>query len=299
MNLKSIQVSIGRKMRAFVPGTFENVVLNKDKILETYEKKPTIKNLIISMTTYAPRIDSFEYAILSMLNGSVLPEKIYVYVPKGFISLLANRNSLLRAEYDKDFISLIEMEIDYFCHSKYYYAFSDFGDTKDIITGDDDIIYYRDWVKHLVESAQQYPDYDVIAYKAVDVKVVNGKIAPYDEWVHCSKKHLGENKLLFAEGVGGVLYKKGTLKKEVLNKEKFLELTPKADDIWLWFCTYLNNCKIKYILPYKNQKLLYVVPHSQNVTLWVENTIGKRTDVYVENCNKYFLEKHGLNIADL
>ena len=299
MNGKSIKEFINRKARAFVPGTFENVVLNRDKILATYESKPRVKDLIISMTTYAPRIHSFEYAILSMLAGSVLPEKICVYIPKGFLQLLANSDSFLRPEYDKGFISLIEMEIDYFCHSKYYYSFLEYGDTKDILTGDDDIIYYKDWVKHIVESAQKHPDYSVFAYKAVEVKIVNGKIAPYDDWTHCSKKHLGENKLLFGEGVGGVLYKKGALKKEVLNKEAFLELTPKADDIWLWFCTHLNNCKIKYILPYNNQKLLYVVPNSLNTTLWMENTMGKRTDIYVDNCNRYFLDKYGFNIVDV
>jgi hypothetical protein len=285
-------------VRGFIPGTLENIALNRDKILATYERKPRVNDLIVSMTTYAPRIDSFEYAILSILAGSVLPERICVYIPKGFLSLLATRNSLLKSEYDKGFISLIEMEIDYFCHSKYYYSFLDYGHTKDIITGDDDVIYYKDWVKHLVESAQKYPEYDVFAYKAVDVKVVKGKIAPYDEWTHCSKNHTGENKLLFAEGVGGVLYRKGALTKEVLNKEKFLELTPKADDVWLWFCTYLNNCKIKYIVACKNKKLLYVVPDTINSALWVENTVWKRTDIYVENCHNYFLEKFDFNIIN-
>jgi hypothetical protein len=285
-------------MRELIPGTFENVAWNKDKILATYEHKPRVKDLITSMTTYAPRINSFEYAILSILAGSVLPEKIYVYVPKGFLSLLANTASFLKPEYGKGFINLVEMEIDYFCHSKYYYSFLNYGDSKDILTFDDDIIYYKDWVKHIVESAKKYPDYDIFAYKACEVAIVDGKIAPYDDWVHCSKDHLGENKLLFAEGVGGVLYKKGALKKEVLNKEVFLELTPKADDVWLWFCTYLNKCKIKYILPCNNQKLLYVVPNTLDSALWKDNTMGKRTDIYVENCNKYFLEKYNLDITN-
>ena len=298
MNWKLVKEVLIRKTREFVPGTFENVVSNRNKILATYEKKPKVKDLIVSMTTYAPRVNSFEYAILSMLAGSVLPEKICVYIPKGFLSLLANSDSFLRSEYEKGFINLVEMEVDYFCHSKYYYSFLNYGDTKDILTGDDDVIYYKDWVKHLVESAQKYPDYSVFAYKAVEVEVVNGKIAPYDDWIHCSKNHLGQNKLVFGEGVGGVLYRKGALKKEVLNKEKFLELTPKADDVWLWFCTYLNNCKIKYILPYKNKKLLYVVPGSLDSALWIDNTMGKRTDIYVENCHRYFLDKFGLDITN-
>ena len=298
MNWTEIKRMVSRKIRESVPGTFEHVVLNKDKILATYENKPKVQDLIVSMTTYAPRIKSFEYAILSLLGGSVLPEKIYVYIPKGFLSLLADSDSFLKPEYDKGFITLVEMEIDYFCHSKYYYSFLNYGATKDILICDDDIIYYKDWVKHIAESAQKYPEYAVFAYKAVEVGVVNGKIEPYDNWVHCSKANQGENKLLFSEGVGGVLYRKGMLKKEVLNTAKFLELTPKADDVWLWFCTYLNHCKIKYILPYKNQKLLYVVPDSQNSALWIDNTIGKRTDVYVDNCNKYFLEKYNMNITD-
>ncbi|MDR0542777.1 MAG: hypothetical protein LBH19_11295 [Dysgonamonadaceae bacterium] len=297
MSLISIKKSLNRKTREFIPGTFENTVLNRDKILATYEKKPKVNDLIVSMTTYAPRINSFEYSILSILAGSVLPEKIYVYVPKGFLSLLAGNDSFLRPEYDKGLITLVEMERDYFCHSKYYYSVLNYGHAKDILIGDDDVIYYKDWVKHIVESARKYPDYSVFAYKALEVKVVNDKIEPFDDWPRCSKYCPGQDKLLFAEGVGGVLYKKGSLEKEALNTEKFLELAPKADDVWLWFCACLNKCKIKYISPRK--KLLYVVPGSQESALWIDNVIGKKTDIYVENCRRYFSDKYGLDITRL
>ena len=132
---------LGNKVRKFIPCTFENLASCKCEILNSYGSKEKIKDLYVSMTTYEPRLDIFEYALLSVLNGSVLPEKILIYVPKGFRVLVENNpNSFLKSELDNRFIEMIEMEEDLGCHSKYYYSFLDFGGTKDIVTCDYDVI---------------------------------------------------------------------------------------------------------------------------------------------------------------
>lgn len=281
-----------------VEGSYENLVKNQKRILSDYTQTPQIKGVIVSLTTYHPRVDFFEYAILSLLNGSRLPEKILVYVPKGFKELLATKNSILKNVYTNGIVEFVVMEEDVFCHSKYYYAFEKYGKEKNIVLSDDDVIYYKDWLLHLYETACRNEEYDVFAYKAVQVGVKNGKIDPYDDWLQCSSDNLGKGSLLYTEAVGGVLYRKGFLQKEVLNKPVFLNIVPKADDVWLWFCTYLNGGKIMYVPTKSNKKLLYTIPNSQEVALWKENTFSKRNDKYVEDCRRYFIEKYNFDIAE-
>lgn len=276
--------------RVFISGTYENLKFHKNSILTNFKNKPICKDLYISLTTYEPRLNSFEFTILSILAGNLLPEKILIYVPLGFKSMVLNNpNSFIKNLLIDEFIEMIEMEEDLGCHSKYFYSFKDFGKSKDIVICDDDIVYYKNWLKDLVSAKLNFPNYDIFAFKAVQVfkSPSNSKILPYNDWHHLNKKTTTGTSL-YAEGVGGVLFKRSKLVAEVLNKTVFLELTPKADDVWLWYCSVYNSLSIKFILPSKRSKLLYVIPKSQEVNLWNENTILKRNDLFIENCRLYF-----------
>ena len=285
--------------KTFVKGTFENLRFNKDKILREYILKERISNVIVSLTTYHPRLQFFEFSILSILNGSILPDKILIYVPKGFLSLVMNNDkSFLKNELNKGFIHIIEMDVDLKCHSKYYYSFENYGEENDIILIDDDVVYYKNWLEDIIKDAHSETNYDIFAFKCVAVKINEETIEPYSEWTHCSKDLICKNGLLYTEGVGGVFYRRNKLKHEVLNKDKFMKLAPNADDVWLWFCTHYNSLKIKFIIPSNGQKLLYVIPNSQVVNLWAENTFNNRNDQYIRNCYKYFKEDLNFDIVN-
>ncbi|MCI0920761.1 hypothetical protein [Sphingobacterium rhinopitheci] len=296
--LEKLKLVFNKLLRPFIPGTYEYLLRNKEHILMNYTNKPRAKDVIIAMTTYGPRISFFEYAILSILNGTLLPEKMNIYVPQGFKKLLVQSNSFLKSVYDNGIVELIEMEVDYYCHSKYYYVFQAYSQEKDIVLCDDDVVYYKDWLSHLVHSAAEYPAFNVFAYKAVIVTTDNGAIRTYDDWIHCSKTDLGEHTQLYTEAVGGVFYRRGLFKTTVLDKELFLALVPKADDVWLWFCTWINQGKVKFVLTKNNQKLQYIIPNSQEVALWKENTFGKRNDGYVLACRSYFRDTYQMDIID-
>lgn len=285
-------------IRPYIKGTFEYLKRNKDLVLKEYVNKPILKDVIVSMTTYEPRVRFFEYSILSIIAGSVLPENIYVYVPKGFKTLLQKSDSFLTEVYENGLVTIVEMEEDYYCHSKYYYSFRDFGNQKNIVLCDDDVVYYEKWLEQLYNYSVDFSDFDVFAYMAIDVPIVDRKILTYDKWIRCSHKNLPSGTQLYTEAVGGVFYKKGLFKKEVLNSEKFLQLCSKADDVWLWFCVCLNKGKVCFVPTYNNKKLQYIIPSSQEVALWKENTFGKRNDLYVLQCKDYFKQSFKMDIVN-
>lgn len=286
-------------LRRFIPGSFEHIKKNKANILSTYRAKPRLKGVIVSMTTYEPRLNIFEYAVLSILRGSILPEKIVIYVPSGFLSLvLANEQSFIKKELGHGLIKLIEMDIDMRCHSKYFYSFQEFGSTKDIILCDDDVVYYKDWLRDLSRASKVHTEFQVFAFKAVDVQYRENKILPYADWAHCNRVNLGLGKPLYAEGVGGVYYRKASMCKETFDSKTFLAIAPNADDVWLWFCTHFNGLKVKFVSTSYWRKLQYIIPSSQSNALWIENTIHQRNDVYVNNCFLYFRDQLGFDMMD-
>lgn len=289
------------KFRVFVPSTFQNIRLKKDGILSKFTSKPQLKDVIVSLTTYAPRMDFFEYAVLSILNGTVLPEKILIHVPEGFVKdFLAKKISFLEPYYGKGVIEFVEMPVDYCCHSKYYYSFKKYGGSKDIVLCDDDVIYYRRWLENLYNESQRYPQVNVFAYRTQIVKKANNHIESKLKWQYSDKSNYpSDEDLLFVEAVGGVLYRRGSMPKETLNHEVFMRICPKADDVWLWFCSYLNGNNIRFVPPPLRvwEKLFYLIPQTQDVALWIN--AHKITDGYIEECRKYFIQKYQMDIESM
>lgn len=220
-----------------------------------------------------------------------------MYVPQGFVDRLHTQHtSILSDVYQTGFVRLIEMPEDYFCHSKYYYSFQELGSKKDIVLCDDDVVYHKNWLNGLWQAAQQYPDVQVIAYQALEITHRDGCIEPYDNWRFCRGQEVISSGLLYAEAVAGVLYRRNSMRRETLNKDVFLSIVPKADDVWLCFCSYYNRNKMIRIPTGTRLKTLFVIPDSQEIALWKENTMAKRNDRYTQAVYQYFREHLGMDI---
>lgn len=169
----------------------------------------TLKNqqVIVSMTSFPPAIKCAQQAIVSLLNGSVLPDKIILYVtmsqfaegemPEGLLAL-ANDNPVFEIRnYDHDIRS----------YRKLIPALLDFPDAV-IVTVDDDVYYHKHMLKDLLELHARIPD-AILAHRAKRIKY--GR--PYKEWskyrwYHFLFKRIHRSFLNIQTGVGGVLFAK-------------------------------------------------------------------------------------------
>ncbi|HOW58745.1 MAG TPA: glycosyltransferase family A protein [Candidatus Omnitrophota bacterium] len=158
-------------------------------------------------------------------------------------------------------------------HTKYYYAFKE--NPEDLIaTCDDDRIYAPDWLEGLYETHRRDPK-SIICYRAHQMLLdASGTFKKYHEWNFFSPGITDPSHFLFATGVGGILYPPGLLHEEVLNKELFLRLCPKADDIWLKAMAALNRIPHRKVKALFNDDSLPVVPGSQKTRLWDHNFGG-------------------------
>jgi hypothetical protein len=204
------------------------------------EKLQQKQQVVVSMTSFPAAIPYAVRAVQSILNGSVLPDKVILYLtfsqfPNGEIpenlKLLSERNKIFEVRnYDRDIRS----------YRKLIPALIDFPEAV-IVTVDDDVAYHRNMLRDLLELHSQIPD-AVLAHRAKRIKP--GK--PYRRW---SKfrwydflfKRIHRSFLNLQTGVGGALYPPHSLKAEMMDVELFTKIAPSTDDIWFWAAGVANG----------------------------------------------------------
>ena len=124
-----------------------------------------------------------------------------------------------------------------------------------IVTAADDIVYPQDWLKGLV-NAYQKNEGCVICYhgkvmdKASPVRkwLKGKKLKSFSKWIKTSEVSnlatLGNEKEIFPDGTGGVLYPSERLHEEIFNKSVYLRMAPKHEDVWFKAMTLLTDTKV-------------------------------------------------------
>ena len=201
------------------------------------------KKIIVSLTSFPAAIPYATLAVQSILNGSVLPDKVVLYLtfsqfgddglPRDLLAL-AERNPVFEIRnYDRDIRS----------YRKLIPALVDFPEAV-IVTIDDDVAYHRHMLRDLLRLHEQMPRV-ILAHRAKRMKP--GK--PYRKWskyrwysflfkkIHSSFKNI-------QTGVGGVLYPPHSLKEEMLDVDLFTAIAPTTDDIWFWAAAVANGIPV-------------------------------------------------------
>lgn len=191
------------------------------------DKTSNNPKIIVSLTSYGRRVGkTVPYAIMSILNQTYTPDKIILWldnswnidtIPKALKNLMKYGVEICFCEDVKSYKKLIPTLLTY---------------PKDfIITIDDDIIYSRNLIHDLMEGYKT--DGNIQCSVGIIPRLISAnQFAPYKDWIEKSEPYTGE--YLVPIGAGGVLYPPNSLSPDVLNKDEFTELAPKADDLWFW-----------------------------------------------------------------
>lgn len=193
--------------------------------------------IIVSLTSYPERFEDLPLTLYSLLNQSLKPDRIILWLDNTFEDLSELPYEL--TQFIKNGLEIMFVK-DIGSYTKVIYAFQEFPFAINI-TADDDIYYQRDWLKKLYLSYIAHPE-DIHVHRAHRVDLNT----PYEKW----QKHISEESARydnFLTGVGGVLYPPKCFTKEVLRDDVFLKHAPKADDIWLWVMALVHNRKIRVV----------------------------------------------------
>lgn len=196
-------------------------------------KNSNPQRIIVSLTSFPKAIPYAVQAIRSVLAGSMLPDKIVLYLdtqkfPGGILppelEQLKEECPIFETRFD-------DAEIR--SYKKLVPALKDFPNDI-IVTIDDDIHYYPDMLSRLVAIHRHQPN-AIIAHRARLVKLHR----PYRYWRKYKwydfifKKYIFNHRIM-QTGVGGVLYPPHSLDTKMIDQTLFMNMAPTNDDVWFW-----------------------------------------------------------------
>jgi hypothetical protein len=184
--------------------------------------------LIVSLTSHEPRFATLHLSLQCLLDQTVRPDAIILWVDEAAMprlprNVLSLRNAGLIIATGPDIgpygkiLPALESEPAAF-----------------IVTADDDAYYHRSWLAELVDAAQP-GEHEVVCHRAHRIELGSDHLPlPYDRWdVNLRKPEA--SLLVFPTGVGGVLFPPGVFHPDVLNRDLYARLCPTADDLWLYW----------------------------------------------------------------
>jgi hypothetical protein len=186
-------------------------------------------DIVVSLTSYDKRIFEVHLCIESLLQQSLRPDRIVLW--------LSTNNfpdqqlpELLRRQQRRG-LDIVFQKGDLGPYKKFVYALERFPHSL-LITVDDDILYPPDMVEQLYVAYLRDPA-TIHCHRGHRMQVRgDGHPRPYHTWSGGDARS-APSLLNFPTGMGGVLYFPGALHPEALNQEQFMRLCPNADDIWL------------------------------------------------------------------
>lgn len=277
---------IKNKIRDFIR---YSVDLDRREILERHKNLSFIQNchgtstesyngeeVIVSLTTHGKRIETVYLAIESIMQQTLKPNRIILWLCKDEFAgkhlpiLLTNMQSRgLEIRYCQDFKS----------YKKLLPTLKEFPNAT-IITFDDDIIYPQDIIEKLYFTHVEYP-MDIVYARGHEITTdENGEIQPYDSWDFETKKSHGIN--ILPTGGAGCLYPPHCFHKDILNWDIIKENCPYADDIWFRTMTLLNNRIARNGYQTKLFWAEFIEIYSSEATLSSYNCQQKGNDIQIK-----------------
>lgn len=251
------------------------------RILNTEKRE---KKITVSITTFPGRIKKAPAAIATMLRQTMMPDKVILWLGEDVFP-----DRLLPKIYRKLEMAGVEIRFikDIGVHTRWYYGIKENPDDI-VIIADDDVMYKEFVIERLYNSYKRYPNC-VSALSFLNMQFTDDcKLMKYEDWYSpMNVKKVPSYRFMAVES-GGVLYPPHILPEEAFNKEVFLKITPKQDDLWLKCMEVINGIKVA---PAQINSILHstVIRGTQRgLALGISNMIENGNDVQMNN----ILEKY-------
>ncbi len=243
------------------------------------------EKVIVSLTSFPPRIEVCYYAIKSLMIQSYKADRIVLWLAEDQFP-----NRKLPNKYKKLIKRGLEIRYckDLRSHKKYYFALQEQKQNELIITFDDDIIFERDAIKKLVVTHNKFPNC-LICNRGHHITCSNQKLNPYDKWKICSTEGVLKPSMKILPSTGaGCLYPHGIMPQSTFDWELIKSNALTADDIWMCFNRVLAGTPA--VKTREKIAILCNVRKSQKQALTQLNDVGQENQRTVERLLKIFPE---------
>ncbi len=248
----------------------------------TVDKRPV--PIVVSLTSIPERMHLVHLCIESLLNQSLKPDYLNLWLPE---SEQVNSDTLPRKLRDQQERGLtIDFVRDIGSYTKLLYSLKRFRHAV-IVTADDDTIYPSTWLEGLYTSHLLNKN-SIICYRGTLITGIKDRgIDQYSQWPEYNSQQ--SNLSLFPTGKDGILYPPFSLHDEVFNEPVFREICPTGDDIWFKAMSLRKSTLCQKIT--MNHVDFPTIPGSQLRTLHQINNIGGQNEVQLRKVfEKYKLQ---------
>ena len=258
------------------------------RLSKKQEDRPIADDVIVSLTTYPPRIQQASFCIESLLRQTIKPNKIILW--------LAESDYQTVNDVPYEILKYVErgLEIriceDLKSYKKIFYTALKFPEFR-IVTADDDFFYPETWLEELIEQHNRYPQC-IVCHRSHRIIQNKGKLIPYGEWDWYSNGFKGPLHSLHILTGAGAIFPKNFFKCDFFEKDVFLKLAPTTDDMWVKVYALRKNTKVVKVHPVS--KSLIEILGSQRVSLISKN----QSDGNSKSLNA-LLEYYGINIISI
>lgn len=238
------------------------------------------KPLILSLTSFEPRFATLHLTLKSLLNQSVAPDQIILWIAHEELPLLPARVRRLAATG----ISIRGCE-DIGSYKKLIYALEEFPDAY-IATADDDLFYEPRWLETMVSTAD-ISEKVVVCHRAHRIAIDEiGRIAPYESWARNVQDPSSRTPCadLVPTTGGGALFPPRSMAAEVSDRSLFKRLAPTADDLWFYWMARRAGTKFMKV---GGKFAMMEWPNPRTPRLWDVNREGEN-DRQIRNLEAEF-----------
>lgn len=267
------------------------------------------QRIIVSLTSYPPRMATIHECIRSILAQRTLPDKIVLWLYEGDFP---NREKDLPATL----IHLLAHDVvirwvseDLKPHKKYFWALQEFN--KDLVViFDDDMIYPNNYITELMEAHRNHPE----AIAAIRTHLItfndDGSLKPYNDWIFEAPAHYPAlvnhpSMQLIATGCSGMLFPPDAMPSMTFDAEAIRATSLNADDLWLKIMQVVGRVPVVAATTDQiitlisaeeahSQNRIGFVPGSQVEALWSANSEGGN-DKVIPRILAYSSVKKALN----
>jgi glycosyl transferase family 2 len=226
--------------------------------------------LVVSLTSFPPRIGEAHNVVRALLGQSVRVRKIVLYLSLDEFPDRQVPRALGDLVQDRFEIRYVPGNLG--PYKKLLYALDDFPGCF-IATCDDDRICPPDWLERLWFAALDHPR-TIVCTRGRRILSDHAGFRPYEEWPKI--KAFGPSHFLLPVGSWGILYPPDAFCAEARDRELIQALAPLQDDLWFKVmslkrdlpCLAVGGHQYMRNLEFEDATKLWDVNRTQNDIVW-------------------------------
>ncbi|HMM93616.1 hypothetical protein [Phycicoccus sp.] len=234
----------------------------------------------VSVTTFAPRLGAVHIALESIAGGVSRPRRLVLWVDAEVVEVARSTPGLRRLL--RRGLEIRSAEASLGPHKKYIHVLEESPlDDLVLVLADDDIVYPKAWLVELLERFESCGRRSVVSWWVKNYRFgpEGTSLAPYRTWDSCVDTSVrGDHYLM---GGSGTVFPRAVLEHLRARGREFLDVTPRADDIWLNLHTLRSGVGVAQVR--SRSMPIITVPMTQRVKLSRDNVARDLNDEYLRS----------------